>query len=57
MRAEDILNALDHVDPALVGAADRKPRLWPKRLRRFAAAAACTIIFSYVSIFSLVRLS
>ena len=41
MRAEDILNALDHVDPALVGSADRKPRLWPKRLRRFAAAAAC----------------
>ena len=41
MRAEDILNALDHVDPALVGAADRKPRLCPKRLRRFAAAAAC----------------
>ena len=41
MRAEDILNALDHVDPALVESAGRMPRLWPRRLRRLAAAAAC----------------
>ena len=55
MRAEDILNALDHVDPALVGAADRKPRLWPKRLRRFAAAAACFALVLGLGFHTLLR--
>ena len=55
MRAEDILNALDHVDPALVEAAGRKPRLWPKRLRRFAAAAACFSLVLGLGIHTLLR--
>mgnify|MGYP006982387873 FL=1 len=55
MRAEDILNALDHVDPALVGSADRKPRLWPKRLRRFAAAAACFALVLGLGFHTLLR--
>ena len=55
MRADDLLNAMDHVDPALVDAAGRKPRLWPKRLRRFAAVAACLALVVGLGLDTLLR--
>ena len=55
MRAEDLLNALEHVDPTLVEAAGRKPRLWPKRLRRFAAMAACVTLVLGLGFHTLLR--
>ena len=55
MRAEDILNALDHVDPALVESAGRMPRLWPRRLRRLAAAAACFALILGLGVQTLLR--